>query len=112
VVIAGHHFRLQEGPLFLVRIIRSAADEYIISFKIHHVICDSWTIEILMNDLIEAFKAIIKGNEPHLPRLAYQYKEYLALDNYDRNLNRENDRKYWSSLYNRLSPDLTLPGIV
>ncbi|MBO9201551.1 MULTISPECIES: non-ribosomal peptide synthetase, partial [Niastella] len=105
-----HRFRFDKGPLFLVRIIQAADERYIISFGMHHVIYDPWSMEIFLRDLFTAYKAFAEDKQPDLPQLPIQFKEYLSFENqYVRKYYRQH-KNYWQSLYPALPGKLHIPG--
>lgn len=111
VHFAGHRFDFETGPLFLVRIIQISDREFIIAFKIHHVIFDTCSEEILFKEMIIVYNSLSQGRGPQLNALNYQYRDFLAGINHFAALNRENDRKYWAGLFRNVPPELLIPGV-
>lgn len=107
----GHKFDMENGPLFLVRVIKCKPDMHVIAFKIHHVIFDGWSIDILRRDVFVAYTAFASGSSPVLPPLEFQFKDYLALINRQIRINYETDRKYWSEKYSQAPPKVLIPGM-
>jgi Condensation domain/TubC N-terminal docking domain len=106
----GHCFDFENGPLILVRLIRTSTTSYIISIKIAHVVTDLWSHDILLRDLLVAYRDLRVGKNIDLPAMTFQLKDYNyfvikeSRENYDR------DKRYWESLYNFLPPELKIPG--
>lgn len=69
-------FDLQVPPLFRVSLVRAAADQLCLVLSFHHLILDGWSLQILLRDFAEAYRARASNSEPVLPR-AGQYREYL-----------------------------------
>ena len=44
-------FNLSSGPLFRARIIRLGPKNHLVLFTLHHLVCDGWSIDILVADL-------------------------------------------------------------
>ena len=42
---------LDRPPLFRVRLLQFGKQEYALFFVFHHIICDAWSIEVLLEDL-------------------------------------------------------------
>jgi hypothetical protein len=107
----GHQFELSKGPLFLVRLLHTKDDEFILSMKLHHAICDGWSLEILKRDLYTAYCAILDGKEPELPCLDRQLKDFMAdaMEFVDTNF--ESDNQFWNELYPDPPGTLVIPGI-
>jgi len=106
----GHSFDVENGPLFLVRLIRTGENDHLLTMKLHHAVYDGWSIEVLMRDLAIAYDAFSKGLEPPLPELNFQYKDYLQFRNQLIKKNYVRQRHYWESLFDRLPGELILPG--
>jgi Condensation domain len=107
-----HKFDLKKGPLFKVRIIQIEDLKYKISFKIHHVIFDGLSSDVLIKDLVEIYEAFSEGRNPLMTKLAYQYKEYMAMVNNYSLIHRDSHRQYWAASYQNLPPELLIPGAV
>lgn len=106
-----HKFNFEEGPLFRSRLILIENEECIVSLKLHHVIMDGWSHEILVRDLIATYNAFCENRRPGLPALKYQFKEFLGfINNYIRE-NYDAHKKYWNSLYDSLPDSLIIPGV-
>jgi NRPS condensation-like uncharacterized protein len=56
-------FNLVTGPLFKTTLIKLKEDEHLLTFIAHHIICDGWSIGIMMQDLSKFYSAYVK-NEP------------------------------------------------
>jgi hypothetical protein len=101
---------LTEGPLFLSRIVQTGDDEYYISLKLHHVIADTWSHEVLFSDLLVAYKNLRNGNGPGLAPLQYQYKDWLALLNAYNERNYSAHKAFWRSRYPQVPEELIMPA--
>jgi acyl carrier protein len=77
-------FNLEQLPLFRVKLIKYAADEYNLVFNMHHIISDGWSIEILKQEfrqLVDAYKKGIEAPLEFLEPLGIQYKDYAVWQN-------------------------------
>ena len=108
---SGHKFSFSKGPLIVMRLIQTAAEEYILCIKVNHVICDEWSLEILTRDLLVAYTAFKGNKQPALDKLTCQYKDCLAFINEFTRLNYANHRRHWEELYTGWPKDLLLPGV-
>ncbi len=45
-------FRLPQGPLFRSQIVRMTADSAAVVFTGHHTICDGWSLDVMIHDLV------------------------------------------------------------
>lgn len=56
-------FNLFQGPLIKSRLIRTTEKEYILSFSVHHIISDGWSISLLVDEWSEEYNRILAGKE-------------------------------------------------
>jgi Condensation domain len=110
IEFADHQFRLEEGPLFTTRILKMDGNRFVLSMKIHHVICDGWSDNIILRDLLSIYEERKNGIKANLPVLTYQVKEFMQIQNQYISTNRDEHRRYWQSLYTGLCPKMIIPG--
>ncbi|HYD31066.1 MAG TPA: amino acid adenylation domain-containing protein, partial [Azospirillaceae bacterium] len=58
---------LRGGPPLRVRLLRRAAERHILSFVIHHMVADGWSLGLLLFELATLYSAERTGRPPHLP---------------------------------------------
>ncbi|MBV9761970.1 MAG: amino acid adenylation domain-containing protein [Acidobacteriaceae bacterium] len=107
---AERRFDLRTGPLWRTRLLQLAEDEYVMFLALHHIICDGWSIAILLNDLAASYEAYSAGTRPPFLELKIQYaefavwqREYLSGDEGHK------QRAYWSEKLRGLPPFLSFP---
>ena len=71
-------FNLEKGPLFKGLLIRITDNKWIFSYNMHHIISDEWSIEIMINELLESYQARKKGSISEKEPLRIQYKDYAV----------------------------------
>ncbi len=54
-------FDLREGPLWRVRLIRTAPSEHVLLLVTHHLITDGRSLEVLLRDLLIRYEAAVHG---------------------------------------------------
>ncbi|SDN01139.1 amino acid adenylation domain-containing protein [Daejeonella rubra] len=54
-------FNLITGPLFRVNLFKLAESSHHLTLSAHHIICDGWSISIIMQDLGKLYSAYTKG---------------------------------------------------
>ncbi|MEP0264422.1 amino acid adenylation domain-containing protein [Dokdonia sp.] len=74
-------FDIGQGPLLRVYLFQLAESEFIFYCNIHHVISDSWSLDILFKDIFAFYSSFELGVKNELPALNIQYKEYAAWQN-------------------------------
>ena len=71
------HFDLSRGPLFRATLIRSSEEEHLLLFKIHHMVFDGWSWNVLLHELGVLYAAFAAGaDRAPLPELPVQYADY------------------------------------
>ncbi|KMT52100.1 peptide synthase, partial [Pseudomonas fildesensis] len=71
-------FDLCQGPLLRVKLLRLGADDHVLVLVQHHIISDAWSMEVMVDELVQAYAAFSQGLEPQLPALAVQYADYAV----------------------------------
>ncbi|HZY39293.1 MAG TPA: amino acid adenylation domain-containing protein [Mucilaginibacter sp.] len=54
-------FNLTDGPLFKTQLYKLNDNRHLLTFVVHHIVCDGWSIGIMMQDLSKLYSAYIKG---------------------------------------------------
>lgn len=103
-------FNLNEAPLFRCYfLVNNGETEFF--FVIHHIICDGWSMDILLRDVMTFYEAECSGKQAVLPELNIQYKDYTAWQNERLSGNGfEQHSVYWKDRLNGSLPILELPG--
>lgn len=93
--IAMTPFNLVTGPLFKTAVFKLTENEHLLTFVAHHIVCDGWSIGIMMQDLSKLYSAYVKGDNIKLPAPPL-FSEYALNDmvQNDSGLNKETER-YW-----------------
>ncbi|MGC0318836.1 amino acid adenylation domain-containing protein [Kitasatospora acidiphila] len=69
-------FDLAGGPLWRVRLARTAADEHLLLLAMHHLIGDEWSLGVLHRELDACYTARVTGAPVELPAVPVQYGDY------------------------------------
>jgi natural product biosynthesis luciferase-like monooxygenase protein/non-ribosomal peptide synthase protein (TIGR01720 family) len=71
-------FDLSAGPLFRAKLVKLKEDKWVFCYVMHHIISDGWSMEILMQELLRLYNAVITKSATALTALRIQYKDYAA----------------------------------
>ncbi|MBA1292719.1 amino acid adenylation domain-containing protein [Pseudomonas lurida] len=71
-------FDLQQGPLMRVSLLRLAEDEHVLVLVQHHIVSDGWSMQVLVEELVQLYAACSQGQAPQLPALPIQYADYAV----------------------------------
>ncbi len=102
-------FSLPEGPLFRSQIMLLGADSAAVVFTGHHIICDGWSLDVLIHDLCAFYSEELSG-EPARLRPVGSYADYVR--GYTQRANSEEfkeARDYWHSKFSAGFAALVLP---
>ncbi|MEI7725470.1 MAG: amino acid adenylation domain-containing protein [Bacteroidota bacterium] len=102
-------FTLMDHDLFYFALVRFSDTEWGYFFKIHHIISDGWTIDLVVKSIEESYRALIKGET--LPEIKNpSYLEYLNDEAaYLSSAECESDRKFWHENLLPLPEEIILP---
>ncbi|GCE27612.1 hypothetical protein KDA_30960 [Dictyobacter alpinus] len=107
---ARRSFDLSAGPLFRSLLLHVGSEEHILLFIIHHIVADGWSINILMKELMNNYRAFYQGEAPSLPALPVQYADYaLWQRNWLQGAVVEKQLSYWTQHLAGAPPQLELP---
>lgn len=73
---AGQPFDLSRGPLIRVKLLRLAHEDHVLLLTMHHIVCDGWSIGILMREVSALYTAFSAGKSSPLEELPIQYVDY------------------------------------
>jgi amino acid adenylation domain-containing protein len=74
--LVSRPFDLVAGPLFHVLVVHMGANDNILMFSMHHLICDGWSIEVLAFEISQLYSNLRLGRHPALPELRFQYTDF------------------------------------
>src|ERR1044072_7060491 len=68
-------FDLRQGPLWRVKLLRLSAEDHLLVLVLHHIICDGWSIGVLLQEVTALYAALRAGEKIELPELPIQYAD-------------------------------------
>ncbi|HEY5705995.1 MAG TPA: amino acid adenylation domain-containing protein [Terrimicrobiaceae bacterium] len=71
-------FDLASGPPWRARLLCCSEREHVLVVILHHIICDGWSIGVLVRELVAGYEAFLKGGSAPLPELPIQYADYAV----------------------------------
>ena len=69
-------FDLMNGPLLRATLFLSSEEESLLLLTIHHSVFDGWSIDILLREIAQCYRAQLQGEPANLPELSLQYSDF------------------------------------
>ena len=102
-------FRLAEGPMVRAQLLKLAPDSWQLIFTAHHIVCDGWSTNVLLDELARIYNALNAGTSWSLPApmsfATYAQSQRQFLEGPDG----EKTEKYWLEQFREPAPLLDLP---
>jgi acyl-CoA synthetase (AMP-forming)/AMP-acid ligase II len=73
-----HCFDLAKGPFVRTRLVRRSDREHLLLISMHQVICDGWSLGVLVDELVTLYDAFCDGKPSPLPPLSIQYGDFAS----------------------------------
>ena len=74
---ANRPFDLEQGPMLRCILFSRSASEHFLLFAVHHIICDLWSLAVMVNELGIIYEAELDRSEVLLPKIEAQYADYV-----------------------------------
>src|SRR6185295_12974332 len=75
---ADRPFDLTQRPLLRVTVVRLGSEEQVVLFTMHHIICDGWSVAVLMKEVTRLYEVYSQGTPSTLAELEIQYGDYAV----------------------------------
>ena len=98
-------FDLVAGPLVRTHLVKLAAERHVLLITAHHIICDGWSIGVLLDEISSGYNALCAGKPVGLPApLPFHEYAQTAAGQTDPAV-----EEYWVSQFAEPAPTLELP---
>jgi hypothetical protein len=64
--------------LLRVTLVRLGQHEQVVLFTMHHIVCDGWSVAVLMKEVMQLYEVYSGGTPSTLAELAIQYSDYAV----------------------------------
>ncbi|MBQ4800953.1 amino acid adenylation domain-containing protein [Pseudoalteromonas sp. MMG006] len=75
---ANRIFDLRKDCLIRVKLIQVDAKDNLLLLSLHHIVTDGWSMQILVEEFAEFYRASCLGSTAELPELELQYADYAV----------------------------------
>lgn len=86
---------LRTGPLSRVALLRTAPARYRLELIVHHIVCDGWSLAILWEDFLDAYRRVAAG-EPGPAASPYRFSDHVRWE-------RRTESVRWRALDDRVT---------
>jgi amino acid adenylation domain-containing protein len=103
-------FELVQGPLLRAQLVKLAADKHLLLITGHHLVCDGWTVNVIVDELGELYSAAVRKSSAQLSPAKSFTRYALEIQQADWRGEERKDLEYWKR---QLTPEpevLTLPS--
>ena len=108
---AKYKFDVIDSDLFRFKIAMSKNNFASIILTVNHLIADSWSLGLVIQEIIKNYNSI-KNNEEFTPD-TFSYVDYVNSENEYRNSPKfENDKTYWNQIFNTIPEQATIPCLI
>jgi len=76
--VARSAFDLRRGPLLRGALLRTAPGEHQLLLMLHHIVCDAWSVELMLDELAQLYAAALDGRDAALPAPEIRYADFAA----------------------------------
>jgi pristinamycin I synthase 3 and 4 len=111
IAAASQPFDLSRGPLVRALLFR-AREEHVLAIVIDHLVCDGWSLAVVLSDLWRAYELALRSERVDLPPPRRQFGDYaLWLASWMRGAEAAAMRAFWHRRLGETAiPELTLGG--
>ena len=97
-IFCNKRFNIIENKLYRFCIYKLGNGEGGVLFSAHHLICDAWSITMLIDTVVNTYTDVYEGNKP----VEYQYKTYIADEqSYYKSDKYKLDEEYWKNIFSK-----------
>lgn len=102
-------FDLKQGPLLNCFVLKNGS-ESVLSFNMHHMISDGWSVQLVYEEVTAAYRRLLEGNGVKQPALSFQYRDFSVWQRTNLLAGKhEQALSFWKKQFEETVPVLHLP---
>ncbi|GHA47767.1 hypothetical protein GCM10008927_10880 [Amylibacter ulvae] len=102
-------FDMQSGPFVRAQLISNSKTDHNLIITAHHIVCDGWSIDVIMRDIGAVYSALMLGENPSLPPAQSIISYSRAEEEWNRTEEAAQSRAYWLNQFEQAPPVLDIP---
>ncbi len=102
-------FELTRGPLLRIKLLRLEPEYHVVVFTSHHIVCDGWSTNVILDELNQLYSAKVEGRLANLsaPKSFLEYAQEQSQQKNSAEL--KEVEQYWLKQFEKPAPVLELP---
>ena len=102
-------FNLVQGPLIKVGLLKISDKKHKLVITVHHIICDGWSIGIMLQDLGAIYSAFVSHELSDLPK-PLRFSDYANEEQlFSKSDENKKSDKFWYTMYESSIPVVNVP---
>ena len=102
-------FDIAKGPLLRIKIVRLEPEDHVALFTSHHIVCDGWSTNVILDEFAQLYSAKVEGRSASLPA-PKSFLEYAREQSREKNSPATKQvEEYWLTQFEEPAPVLELP---
>lgn len=101
-------FDLIKGPLFQAKLVKVSKEEHLFFFSAHHIICDGWSMAVMVGQMSEIYSHLLENKRNQLPWPS-QFSAY-SIREHKGEIIKSSHAQYWKNEFSSIPKPLDLPG--
>ncbi|EJZ57493.1 non-ribosomal peptide synthase [Pseudomonas fluorescens R124] len=103
-------FDLEHGPLLRAALLQVTPNDHVLVLTLHHIVSDGWSLQVIIEELVQLYAGFNLGHAAGLPALPIQYADYaLWQRQWMEAGEQERQLAYWQEKLGGEQPVLELP---
>lgn len=100
------------GPTLVARLYRIGANDHVLCIRVHHAMCDGWSIGILLREWLCLYRERVSGQPADLPALNEHFAQVAQWEQHAFESGElDNDIRYWRAELEGLPPPIALSAV-
>jgi amino acid adenylation domain-containing protein len=101
-------FDLVNGPCVRAHLVKRSSERHAFVLTAHHIICDGWSLNVIVSELAEIYAALCRGTEPQLAP-ALPFSAYARSQAQRNTADLEKTERFWLDQFAQVPSMLELP---
>jgi amino acid adenylation domain-containing protein len=101
-------FDLVNGPPIRAHLFKLSPTSHALVLTAHHIICDGWSMNVIIAELAEVYAALREGRQPDLPA-SLPFSDYARAQQRQKSAERTQEETYWLGQFEKPVQPIDLP---